>query len=75
MQATGLPRNIKITQEIREIPRKIAEILEERSILANSVTPQFVRDLMAEQYSQIRLLYEPTQQTIAMETAIPSLFA
>jgi hypothetical protein len=56
IQATGLPPDIMHTLEIRKVPGEFERILEERSILANSVTPQLITTMMDDQYRRLRSL-------------------
>jgi hypothetical protein len=61
ISATGLPPDILLSLEIRDIPVKISEILETRSILANSVTPHYIQSLLTSHYNQLKSLYEESR--------------
>lgn len=53
----------------QDIPAKVGEILEARAIQANSVTPQLLRELLAEHYTQMML--DPTRVPSAEPAAAP----
>ena len=58
--ATGVPPDVFIHTAIQYIPRNVDNILQERSIAANQVTPEFVSNLLQENYRQIRSIIQPT---------------
>lgn len=58
IRPTGIPTDILLTQEVRRIPSRIDEILQDRSIAASQVTPQLMESMFAAQWSQYRTLYE-----------------
>ena len=57
---TGIPPDILHTIEIRRVPLEVERIINDKTTLANSVTPAFISGLMEEQYTRLRSLYEPT---------------
>jgi hypothetical protein len=75
MQATGLPPDILHTVQMAEsrtaidaIPSRVEAILEERSILANSITPAYIRQILEEHHNQLRIMYAPSTEANAAET-------
>ena len=48
------------TIEIRRVPLEVERIINDKTTLANSVTPAFISGLMEEQYTRLRSLYEPS---------------
>lgn len=57
MSATGIPVDILHTLEIRRVPIEVERILEERTMLANSVTPAYMSNLLDAHYERFRSLY------------------
>jgi len=60
LAATGVPPDVFLHTAIEKIPRDVDEILQERSIAANQVTPEFVSNLLQENYRQIKSIIQPT---------------
>lgn len=60
LAATGFPPDVFLHTAIEKIPRNVDEIIQERSIAANQVTPEFVSNLLQENYRQIKSIIQPT---------------
>ena len=60
LAATGVPPDVFLHTAIERIPRNVDAILQERSIAANQVTPEFVTNLLQENYRQIKSIIQPT---------------
>ena len=77
IQGTGIPPDIHITCAVDKIPGRVDELLQERSILANQVTPDLVTNLFQQSYAQMRSLLQPPenagQDATAMGTASTTL--
>lgn len=69
---TGIPTDIHITQHIMGVPGRVDELLPERSIQANQVTPDYVRDLLNQNYLQMRALLQPNHEDSVQEQAVTS---
>jgi hypothetical protein len=52
------------TLEIRKVPGEFERILEERSILANSVTPQLISTMMDDHYMRLRSIMRPGEENL-----------
>ncbi len=63
--ATGIPPDI-ITimgvktnlDAIHQIPKSVGEIIEEKTILAQSVTPDYIKKLLEQHHSHIQIMYK-----------------
>ena len=56
MSSTGIPPDIFIATAIDRIPQKVDDLLQQRSVFAGQVTPDFVRDIMAQGYAEIKAM-------------------
>jgi hypothetical protein len=63
---TGLPPDIQHTIEIRNVSVEVERILEERSILANSVTPQLIATMMDSHYTRLRSIMRPGEEEVIL---------
>jgi hypothetical protein len=59
LTATGVPPDVFLHTAIEKVPRNVDAILQERSIAANQVTPEFVSNLLQENYRQIKSIIQP----------------
>jgi hypothetical protein len=58
---SGIPPDILLGLQIQAVPGQIQQYLEERSILANRVTPQFIKDILEDQYIRMCTIHQPAE--------------
>ena len=67
MTATGVPPDVFIHAAIEKVPSNVDALLQERSIAAQQVTPEYITNLMQDNYRQLRSIMQPTT---SVESAI-----
>ena len=65
IQPSGVPPDVSILKSIQKVPAEVDRLLEERTILGNTVTPNYIRNILDEQYNRISLLHGSTSSQSA----------
>lgn len=71
LQATGIPTDVMILESVRQVPERVDDLLQTRSVLAGQVTPDFFATQMEGVYTQIRAIIgaSPIQENPARPAA------
>jgi hypothetical protein len=56
IQPSGVPPDIFILNNISQVPAEVDRLLEQRTLIGNTVTPDYIRSLLDEQYNRFRQL-------------------